>query len=319
MKCLCCGKVITKNASESEKKWQWHKKCIKKFFHTEEMPVLDITKDQLEVLANKTVNEGLTVPGVQKKLSLHLSSDLNARLTIVDYPTGYILKPQTEEFENMPEFEDLAMRLAEIMGIQTVPHALIKMNDEYAYITKRIDREITEKEIKLYAMEDFCQLSYRLTQDKYKGSYEQCGRIIKKYSITPGLDMSELFLRVLGSFVMGNSDMHLKNFSLKETEPGNRQFQLSKAYDMLPVNIIMPEDKEQLALTINGKKRNIHKKEFRLLAESCEIPANAAQRMMKKICSLKDKLLNQVEEAYLTEEQKEKVKELISERIETLA
>lgn len=318
MKCLCCGKVITKNASESEKKWQWHKKCIKKFFHTEEMPVLDITKDQLEVLANKTVNEGLTVPGVQKKLSLHLSSDLNARLTIVDYPTGYILKPQTEEFENMPEFEDLAMRLAEIMGIQTVPHALIKMNSEYAYITKRIDREITEKEIKLYAMEDFCQLSYRLTQDKYKGSYEQCGRIIKKYSITPGLDMSELFLRVLGSFVMGNSDMHLKNFSLKETEPGNRNFQLSKAYDMLPVNIIMPEDKEQLALTINGKKRNIHKKEFRLLAESCEIPANAAQRMMKKLCSLKDKLLNQVETAYLSEEQKEKVKELISERIEAL-
>ena len=106
-------------------------------------------------------------------------------------------------------------------------------------------------------MEDFCQLSYRLTQDKYKGSYEQCGRIIKKYSATPGLDLSELFLRVVGSFVMGNSDMHLKNFSLKETEPGSRNFQLSKAYDMLPVNVIMPEDKEQLALTINGKKRNI--------------------------------------------------------------
>ena len=94
--------------------------------------------------------------GSSEKLSLHLSTDLNARLTIVDYPTGYILKPQTEEFDNMPEFEDLAMRLAEIMGIQTVPHALIKMNDEYAYITKRIDREISEKETKLYAMEDFC-------------------------------------------------------------------------------------------------------------------------------------------------------------------
>lgn len=212
MKCLCCGKTINQNAAESEKKWQWHKKCVVNFFHTKEMPVLDITKEQLEFLVNETVNEGLTVPGVQKKLSLHLSSDIDARLTIVDYPTGYILKPQTEEFENMPEFEDLAMRLAEIMGIQTVPHALIKMNGEYAYITKRIDREITEKEIKLYAMEDFCQLSCRLTQDKYKGSYEQCGRIIKKYSTTPGLDMSELFLRVLGSFVMGNSDMHLKNF-----------------------------------------------------------------------------------------------------------
>ena len=318
MKCLCCGKTINQNAAESEKKWQWHKKCVVNFFHTKEMPVLDITKEQLEFLVNETVNEGLTVPGVQKKLSLHLSSDMDARLTIVDYPTGYILKPQTEEFENMPEFEDLAMRLAEIMGIQTVPHALIKMNGEYAYITKRIDREITEKETRLYAMEDFCQLSCRLTQDKYKGSYEQCGRLIKKYSTTPGLDMSELFLRVAGSFVMGNSDMHLKNFSLKETEPGNRKFQLSKAYDMLPVNIIMPEDKEQLALTINGKKRNIHKKEFRLLAEACGIPSNAAEHMLKKICSKKDKFLKQIEEAYLSEEQKENVKELISERIEIL-
>ena len=99
------------------------------------MPFLDITKKQLEMLANETVNEGFTVKKKKKKLSLHLSSDTNARLTIVDYPTGYILKPQTEEFDNMPEFEDLAMRLAEIMGIRTVPHALIKMNDEYAYIT----------------------------------------------------------------------------------------------------------------------------------------------------------------------------------------
>lgn len=156
MKCLCCGKPITNSATNVEKEWCWHKKCVKRFFQTDELPILDITKDQLEILANETVNEGLTVPGVQKKLSLHLSTDLNARLTIVDYPTGYILKPQTEEFDNMPEFEDLAMRLAEIMGIQTVPHALIKMNDEYAYITKRIDREISEKETKLYAMEDFC-------------------------------------------------------------------------------------------------------------------------------------------------------------------
>ena len=250
MKCLCCGKTIRENASNAEKEWSWHKKCVKSFFMTEEMPFLDITKEQLERLANETVNEGLTVPGVQKKLSLHLSSDTNARLTIVDYPTGYILKPQTEEFDYMPEFEDLAMRLAELMGIQTVPHALIKINDEYAYITKRVDRDIEKNEIKLYAMEDFCQLSNRLTQDKYKGSYENCGRIIKKYSITPGLDLSELYLRVVGSFIIGNSDMHLKNFSLRETEPGNRRFQLSNAYDMLPINVIM----ETICLQIRFRK-----------------------------------------------------------------
>ena len=90
MKCLCCGKRIVNSAFDVEKKWCWHKKCVRKFFQIEKMPVLDITKEQLEKLANETVNEGLTVPGVQKKLSLHLSSDLNARLTIVDYPTGYL-------------------------------------------------------------------------------------------------------------------------------------------------------------------------------------------------------------------------------------
>ena len=117
---------------------------------------------------------------------------------------------------------------------------------------------------------------------------------------------------------MGNSDMHLKNFSLKETEPGNRKFQLSKAYDMLPVNVIMPEDKEQLALTINGKKRNIHKKEFRKLAESCEIAPKAAENMIKRICLMEKKLLTQVASSYLSEDQKLMVKQLIRERIQVL-
>ena len=129
----------------------------------------------------------------------------------------------------------------------------------------------------------------------------------------------DIVLRIIGSFIMENSDMHLKNFSLKETEPGNRKFQLSKAYDMFPVNIVMSEDKEQLALTINGKKRNIHKKEFLILVTSCEIPMNAAKHMIEKTCSQKDKLLQMVDAAYLSEEQKDRIKELIVERIEILS
>ena len=129
------------------------------------------------------------------------------------------------------------------------------------------------------------------------------------------MDLSELYLRVLGSFIMGNSDMHLKNFSLKETEPGNRKFQLSKAYDMLPVNVIMPEDNEQLALTINGKKRNIHKKEFRILAKSCGLAPNVAEKMIKKICGLKPQLMQLVDESYLPDDEKAQVKELVMERM----
>lgn len=314
MKCLCCGKPIEDTAAPDEKKSQWHGGCVRAFFGTEKMPDLDLSEGKLEELADRTVSRGLTVPGVQKKLSLHLSED-KARLTIVDYPTGYILKPQAAEYAELPQQEHLAMRLAETAGIETVPHALIKIRDQYAYITKRIDREIKEEGISLYAMEDFCQLSGRLTQDKYKSSYEHCGRIIKRYSVCPREDLARLFVRVVFSFVIGNSDMHLKNFSLREREPGGREFCLSEAYDMLPVNVVLPEDREQFALTLNGKKRNIRKKDFFALARSLEIPEEMAESVIREICLLKDQFERQCEEACLSGVWKERVRELIGERV----
>ena len=165
------------------------------------------------------------------------------------------MKPQANEYNNLPEFEELAMKLADTVGIKTVTHALIRLDNEYAYITKRIDRKISNGVCQKYAMEDFCQLANHLTVDKYKSSYEYCGKIIAKYSSRLGIDITEMFYRIIFSFVIGNSDMHLKNFSLIETEPGNREFVLTDAYDMLPVNMILPEDTEQMTLTVNGKKK----------------------------------------------------------------
>ena len=318
MNCLCCGKALKINCSEPERKNQWHNLCVKKFFGTEKLPTLEVTEEQLEQLANETVNKGLTVPGVQKKMSLHLSNEENARLTIVNYPTGYILKPQTKDYEYLPEYEDLAMRLAVVAGIRVVPHALLKIGDTFAYITKRIDRDIRDDKVDMYAMEDFCQLSNRMTYDKYRGSYEGCGRIVKKYSEYPGIDMSELFLRVLFSYVIGNSDMHLKNFSMRENEPAERNYRLSKAYDILPVNVILPEDSDEMALTMNGKKRNIRKKDFYLLAEKCGIADKVVEKMIKKMAALKEKFFVQCEASYLPEEKKEEVKRLIEKRIEVL-
>lgn len=319
MRCLCCGKLMNEQQlSLDEKNSQWHKRCIKKFFGTDRMPILDLSNQQLEELASKTVDKGVTVTGVQKKLSLHLSKCEDNRLTIVDYPTGYILKPQTGEYESLPEFEDLAMRLAEIASIKTVPHALIWLNKEYAYITKRIDREVMNDKYYMYAMEDFCQLGNRLTQDKYKGSYEKCARIIKQYSSRPGIDLADLYIRVLVSYIIGNSDMHMKNFSLIEEKPASRRYYLSAAYDMLPVNIVMPEDKEQLALTINGKKKNIRKKEFILLADQCGLNQKAAEKIIKKICSLENRFLEECDKSYLSDDYIEKTKSLISIRIKNL-
>ena len=297
MRCLCCGKEIKENASEEEKRNGWHFRCVKSFFGTRSLPVLDLNEQELVHLAEKLVHKGMTVAGVQKKMSLHLSKDPEYRLTIVDYPSGYILKPQTKEYPNLPEYEDLVMRMAAPAGIRTVPHALMKTGDGYAYITARIDRKAERDGQQMYAMEDFCQLSWRMTEDKYKGSYERCAELIKKYSEHVGLDLAEFYLRILFSFATGNSDMHLKNFSLREMTPGGRDFILSEAYDLLPVNIVLPADQDETALTINGKKRNLRRKDFLILAEHCDLTRKTAEKMIARLISREEQFRKEIRDS----------------------
>lgn len=314
MNCCCCGKPLRKNDING-----WHQACVKRFFGTSVIPQIEIDDHTLEAIAKENTNKGITVPGVQKKLSLHLHSDGNTpRLTLVNYPTGYILKPQVAEFECLPESEQLVMTMADMTGISTVPHALIKSGDTFAYITKRVDRMIDKTGVQMLAMEDFCQLDLRLTQDKYKGSYERCAKVIARHSSQPKLDMTELFMRLVFSFVVGNSDMHLKNFSLIETHEASGVYVLSPAYDLLPVNVIMPEDTEEFALAMNGKKTHIRRKDFFVFAEECEIPKASAEKMIAKIVSLKPKYQELCANSFLSNTLKERFLELIEKRCKVL-
>ena len=314
MNCFCCGKPL-----KTENESGWHKACIKRFFGTTVIPDIEIDEEALEALATESTNKGLTVPGVQKKLSLHLHSEGGKpRLTLVNYPTGYILKPQVSEFEALPEAEQLVMCMADASGISTVPHALVQSGSNLAYITKRVDRIINKTDVKMLAMEDFCQLDLRLTADKYKGSYERCAKVIKTYSSQAGLDMAELFMRLVFSFVVGNSDMHLKNFSLIETVEGSISYVLSPAYDLLPVNVIMPEDNEEFALALNGKKTHIRKKDFLVFADECEITKTSAEKMIAKIVSMKPKYIEMCSNSSLPEHLKESFIELINKRCRVL-
>ncbi len=280
MKCLNCSEQIKDTASDYEKSVMWHKSCIKRFFGTEIIPEIDLSEAKIEQLANDYISHGLTVPGVQKKLSLHLDMlSKKPRLTLVNYPTGYILKPQTEEYENLPELEFISMYMAEITGIKTVPYALIRLNSSFAYITKRIDRNISKNKVEKYAMEDFCQLSNKLTEEKYHASYERCAKIIDKYSSRSGLDLSELFMRIVFSYASGNSDMHLKNLSLIKT---NGEYVLSPAYDLLPVSIILKNDLDELALTLNGKNRNLRRSDFIKFSKAIGLAEKSADNIIKK-------------------------------------
>lgn len=314
MNCLCCGKPL-----RTPDETGWHKACIKRFFGTTKLPEIEIDDKTLNLLATETTNKGFTVPGVQKKLSLHLVSDSRKpRLTLVNYPTGYILKPQVAEFEALPESEQLIMTMADMAGISTVPHALIKGNAGLAYITKRVDRNLTDDKIEMLAMEDFCQLDLRLTEDKYRGSYERCAKIIKQYSSRVGIDMAEFYIRLVFCFIVGNSDMHLKNFSLIETAEGSGEYVLSPAYDLLPVNANMPADKEQFALAMNGKKMNIRKGDFLKFADTCGITRQTAEKLIENLVKLTPKWIAMCEKSLLTDKLKDRLKKIITERTEVL-
>lgn len=321
MRCLCCGRGIPESASVSEREVAWHASCVRKFFGTRAFPTIDITEQILERLALESTNKGYTVPGVQKKLSLHLTEGKDPRLTLVNYPTGYILKPQAKEYRALPQAEHAVMEMARATKIKTVPFALIRMGaaeDNCAYITRRIDRKKTGKVTQMLAMEDFCQLEKRLTADKYKGSYERCAKVIDAYSALPGLDKAELLLRIVFSYAVGNSDMHLKNFSLIETECASGVYRLSEAYDMLPVNVILPSDADELALTLNGKKRNVGRKDFLIFAKDAGIVQQAAERIVDRVASLKDTYIAICDASYLPQQMKEALRALICERIARL-
>lgn len=277
----------------------YHTACSKKFFGTTQVPTLELDKEQLNKLAQITVNERLALTGVQPKISLSLNNENgNKRLTLVGLWGDYILKPQSTDFAFMPEVEDLTMHLARLFKIETAEHALIQTSTgEIAYITKRFDREKGKK----IHVEDLCQLSELLTEQKYKSSYERVGKIIKQHTTNSGLDAIKYFRLVLFSFLTGNNDMHLKNFSLMHTDRG---ILFSPAYDLLNVNLIFPEDKEDLALTLGGRKRKIKREDFDQLAVSLGITEIVKNNIYKEFSKQLGKVHDWIENSFLTDEYK---------------
>ena len=316
MRCLCCGNELP----EKFHALGWHKACIKQFFGTNELPEIFLDDDVIAQLAQQYIAEGYTVTGVQKKLSLHLDKTEAPRLTLVGYPAGYILKPQVSDYPHMPESEQLTMSMADVCGIKTVPHALICCGKDTAYITKRIDRSNQKKHPSgKLAMEDFCQLDLKPTDEKYLGSYERCAKIIKRYSSQAGFDLTELFMRLIFCFLTGNSDMHLKNFSLIETEHEQSSYRLSPAYDLLPVQLFLPNDPEDTALTLNGKKQHLRRKDFIIFASAIGISKKAAETMLERIMSFIPKWKKMCSDSLMPQILKEKLLFLIDERAKRLA
>lgn len=304
-KCLFCYKELEEGQTD------FHPKCSRKFFGTSEVPLMEYKREDLDELAAQVIQSQTTLTGVQPKLSLNLHKHEGCnRLTIVGLWGNFILKPQTEVYPELPENEDLTMRMAEAVRIQVVPHSLIRLADgSLGYITRRIDRTKTGEKID---MEDFCQLTLHPTEYKYKSSYEQIAKVIATYSTTPKLDLVNYMQVLLFSFVTGNNDMHLKNFSLYCPK---KFYQLTPAYDLLNVAIVNPKDKEELALSLNGKKSNIKLQDFLKASATIGIEENITLQMIENMRKALPLWRVLIKSSFLSEEMQEAYLNLIEKRL----
>jgi len=311
MRCLYCYQPLFVNEID------FHGSCSRKFFSSATLPELPYDETEMSNLALQIIQSQITVTGVQPKISLNLigaskKAD-NKHFTIVGLWGNYILKPPTEKYQQMPEIEDLTMHLAQIAKINVVPHSLIRLKSgQLAYITKRIDRNANQK----LHMEDMCQLTERQTEHKYQVSYEQVGKAILKFSANPGLDLVNFSEIVLFSFLTGNADMHLKNFSLIY-DPINGPV-LAPAYDLLSTVLVNPKDDEDLALYLNGKKKRIKRKDFETAFSTLKIDAKQQANIFAKMENAKSKWLDFIQISFLSADFKEKYTQLINERFDLL-
>ena len=306
-RCLFCYQLLAIGQVD------FHPACSQKMFGQDLAPLLYFEENELESLGIQVVRSRTTVTGVQPKLSLDLKkatdTDTQKRFTLVGLWGSYILKPPGPAYPFLPEVEDLTMHLAETTGLKVVPHSLIRLKSgALAYITKRIDRQKNKK----IHMEDFCQITNRLAEQKYQGSYEQIGKAILTYSEFPGLDAMRFFELVLFSFLTGNADMHLKNFSLIQ-QSGN-QYVLSPAYDLVATKIVNPLDLEEMALTLNGRKREIKRSDFEAFSKTLKLSTRQMDQVFSKMQESKEKWSYLIQISFIPLGMKEKLLNLIEDK-----
>jgi serine/threonine-protein kinase HipA len=286
------------------------------FFGTPTPPEIEYSLDQMDQLAKNVIERSTAVPGVQAKLSMSLVKKTkekpNTRLTVVGTLGGnYIFKPPSDKFPEMPENEHVTMRIAESFGIQVVPSSLIRLlSGELSYITKRVDRTETGSKIHMIDM-------FQITEafDKYRSSMEKVGKAIGSYSSNTLLDKTFYFDLAIFSYLTGNNDMHLKNFSMIEGPSG---WVLSPAYDLLNVAIVFPEDTEELALTLVGKKKKFKREHFEQLGHELGLTPKQIKGSFNRMMKNKSKAFDWIDRSFLSKNMKKAYKGLLQEKYNQL-
>ena len=254
----------------------YHPRCARRLFGTSRLPRVEIDQASLSMFGVE-MGGRVSLSGVQRKLGLGMDG---GTLHVGAGSQRFILKPQIQEFEQVPENEHLTLRLARMVGLATPEHGLMRLRDNsLALLIVRFDRTAAGRRI---PMEDFCQLAGLQPGDKYKGSAELCARLLQRYSAEPPVDLARLLRLLLFSWWCGNGDLHLKNLSLLTLTPGEPR--LSPCYDLVNTAILYPDD--PLALPVAGKHRNFSRQVWHDFAEygglAPGVVAFEARRLLKQ-------------------------------------
>lgn len=277
------------------------------------LDLLDFTAEELRVEAMQRASK-MSVQGVQPKLSAILNIK-NGFFEIVDKSGKFILKPQHHIFPELPQNEDLTMRLAASIGIEVPLHGLIYSKDSsLTYFIKRFDRKGQKDKI---AVEDFAQLSGMSRDTKYNYSMEKLVKLIDDYCTFPSIEKAKLFNLVLFNFLVGNEDMHLKNYSVIIR---NGKVEISPAYDLVNSSIVLKGDIEEIALSLKGKKSNLNRNIlFNYFGkERCNLTDKIIERIIKRIQTELPRWFKLIDISFLSREMKDKYKNLLQKRIDIL-
>jgi serine/threonine-protein kinase HipA len=269
-------------------------------------------EEQIREAAKRAIK--MSVQGVQPKLSAKLSVQ-DKMFEIVDTGGEYILKPQNISYIQLPENEDLTMKLAKIAGLDVPLHGMVySIDGKLTYFIKRFDRYGKNKK---YSLEDFAQLAGKSRETKYDYSMEKLTVIIDNYCTFPVIEKVKLFKLTLFNFLTGNEDQHLKNFSLITR---NNKVELSPVYDLINTTITIPNPIEEIALPVMGKKKNLTRK---ILIdywgkERLKINEKIIGQIIGELTNAQNLFTDLIGKSFLSSDLREKYSRLIFERYKVL-
>ncbi|MBW8015023.1 MAG: HipA domain-containing protein [Planctomycetes bacterium] len=287
-------------------------KQLKAMFGKPVRPGISISLDQISTEAQKLAGK-LSISGVQPKLSVRLEGD---QLLPVARDGQYILKPQTQEFAQLPQNEYLCMQMGNRFGLNTARSILLELSDgSPAYLVKRFDRFKKGNRMEKLSCEDIHQVLGG--PDKYAGSHEQIARVIRDYCAFAPLELQRFYEMTIFNFAIGNGDAHRKNFSLLTDQKG--VVALSPAYDLVSSRLVIPEEAEEMALTLNGKRNRLKRDDFLAFAKGMQIEAKYAESKIAELIALSNKFADMITNSLLTVQLQERFLEIAAQRLNRLA